>query len=496
MLDDSCPRGKTALWVFAGILLICLAFMPPSPYSIDGNSTIAAAQSVILDHDFTVPHELGRAGRDGQIYSPFYLLLTVLAIPFVALGIAAANLAHLPVDYASKAAAMIVSSLIAAGSAAVVALLTVRLGGSRRTSVLAAIAYTFGTVSLAYTGDFFSDPLLGLVTVTALYYAFGGSPRDATMSAVLAMLAVAAKPFGIVVGPVLSIYMLATRRNWTDALKPLAGALLGVALFLAYNALRWGWFRSSPYPPMGVQYMPEALAGFILSPGKGLAVFCPAVVAATACFLPALRSKKRVEALAIAAIAISYLLAYSTFSEWYSFWCWGPRYLIPALPGLFGLVAFTNRRISQWLVALTVMGIVITAPTLVSYPDRYFVEARDKTSVRQLVWSPLHSAALQQWGIARRTVQDALETDVRHLLADAGKRSDKLQDQQILHIVAVWWWMLPVVGIPWWVGLSVCCIMAVSGVLLLTRAICQVVSDGTGEYCELKPWSSNQRPPP
>lgn len=461
---------RISAWVFVGVTLLGLAFMPPAPYSIDGNSPIAMAQSIVMDHDITVPAELGRVGRDGRVYSAFYLLLTLLAVPFVAVGIAMGNLAHIPPDYASKGGAMVLSSLIAAANAAMVVLLTVRLGGSRPTAVLAAVAYTFGTVSMAYTGDFFSDPLLGLVTVTALYYAFGERQRDATIAGILAMLAVVAKPFGIVVGPVLSLYMLLAKRPLLDVSKPGIGALLGYAVFLAYNAYRWGWFKTYPYPPLGLQYMPEALLGFVFSPGKGLFVFCPAVIAALACFRAALKSRKRLESLAIAAMSASYLLAYSTFPEWYSYWAWGPRYIIPALPCLLALMAFAGNRIRRLAIALTVLGLLVNAPVMLSYYDRYRLEAQESVSVQQLIWSPKHSSALQQWGSAYRTLQDAAQTDPTELTKHIGPTSNMLSGQQILHIVAVWWWMLPIVGIPWWLGLIICVGMVGAGVLALKHA--------------------------
>jgi hypothetical protein len=66
-----------------GTGLIYLAFLPPGIYSIDGNSMLAVAESIVTRHNLTVPTGLGIPGRDGQTYSSWYPLQSLLSVPAV-----------------------------------------------------------------------------------------------------------------------------------------------------------------------------------------------------------------------------------------------------------------------------------------------------------------------------------------------------------------------------------------------------------------------------
>ncbi len=79
--------------------LIYLAFLPPGIYSLDGNGMLAVAESLVAHHSWAVPAELGFPGRDGQFFSKWYPLLSILAVPFVAIATQAAHILRLPTHY-------------------------------------------------------------------------------------------------------------------------------------------------------------------------------------------------------------------------------------------------------------------------------------------------------------------------------------------------------------------------------------------------------------
>ena len=65
------PALRLALAVSAGIALFFIAFLPPGIYSVDENSMLAVAESVITHHSVDVPagFGLGSVGKDGRVYS-------------------------------------------------------------------------------------------------------------------------------------------------------------------------------------------------------------------------------------------------------------------------------------------------------------------------------------------------------------------------------------------------------------------------------------------
>src|SRR5580658_6809511 len=93
-------NAKRLAWSLAvGTCLIYLAFLPPGIYSIDGNSILAVAESVVTRHNLTVPTGLGIPGRDGQIYSSWYPLQSVLAVPFVFTASLISRFLHAPLHF-------------------------------------------------------------------------------------------------------------------------------------------------------------------------------------------------------------------------------------------------------------------------------------------------------------------------------------------------------------------------------------------------------------
>src|SRR5260370_2624625 len=82
-----------------GTGLIYLAFLPPGVYSVDGNSMLAVAESIVTRRDLTVPIGLGIPGRDGQIYSTWYPLQSLLSLPVVMAASVASPFLFFPLPF-------------------------------------------------------------------------------------------------------------------------------------------------------------------------------------------------------------------------------------------------------------------------------------------------------------------------------------------------------------------------------------------------------------
>ena len=101
------------------------------------------------------------------------------------------------------------------------------------------------------------------------------------------------------------------------------------------------------------------------------------------------------------AVAGAYLAEHSVWTFWAGGWSWGPRLLLPALPGLMALAGLVERRRRWLLVALSVTGLIINSPNLVSFYARYYQEAlAAKVSARAQLWSFGSAPLFQIWGAA------------------------------------------------------------------------------------------------
>ena len=451
--------------------LIYLAFLPPGIYSLDGNGMLAVAESLVAHHSWAVPAELGLPGRDGQFFSKWYPLLSILAVPFVAIATEAAHILRLPVHYLAAILSLTLPAAFTAATATLVLLISLRLGSSMRGAILAALSYAFGTIALAYARTFYAEPLLALLTAGGIYAALGESPRQVTYAGICSTLAVLAKPTGIIVGPLIALYLLAKSRSWRLAAIPALGSFAGLALYCVYNYKRFGHpLTFGQRWSFAMAAVPEGLFGLLLSPGRGLLWYCPPIILSVVAF----RKARRVNfsaALLIVSVFAGFLSVHSLWSFWSGGWSWGPRFLLPAIPGLAALLGLLEEHWRRALISLTLIGFLINAPTLVTYYERYYAEMNEQQiSEHETLWSFSRAPFLHAWPAAIRQISDARHSDVRDLFSQRGDSpATTVASSRALRIVAVWWWVLPIAHIPRAVGAALSILLLGCGCILLSR---------------------------
>jgi len=445
-----------------------VAFLPPGVFSIDGRSMIAVAESLAAGGGLSVPPALGRPGPDGLFYSRWYPLLSLLAVPLVALGRALAGALGVPPHFAAAVAALVLSVALAAAATWYVARLAERLGAGPREALLAALAYALGTPALVHARTFYADPLLALLTVAALYHSAGPAAAERRAVVVASGLAVLAKPSGVLVGAALSAAALVHRR-WRAAWPPIAAAVIGVLVYLAYNQLRFGNPRTFGHDwEFDLTAVPIDVAGLLVSPGQGIVWFAPPVMLGVA-LLPAVFRHDRRTGLAITLYALGTVALYAAWPRWY-LGASGPRFLLPALPGLVAASGLVGRRARRLLIALTLLGFVANAPSLLVFGERYYTEAEARgRTVDRLLWTVDEWPVIEMWRTAWRTVVEARGTDVRALMREAGVAHDG--PARPFRVVAIWWWMLPALGLPRWPGAALSAAALGAAGFLVARAL-------------------------
>jgi hypothetical protein len=179
---------------------------------------------------------------------------------------------------------------------------------------------------------------------------------------------------------------------------------------------------------------------------------------------------------------MAYLAEYALWTSWDESWTWGPRFLLPAVPGLMALAALMERRRRWLLVALTIAGFIVNAPTLISFYERYYQEAAAAhISDAARVWNPRYAPALRIWGAAWRETADAYRNadQVGTFVRQAGKVpiAASIESSRTLRVVNLWWWMLPAVGIPRIAGAAVSLTLLIVGLWVIARALARAPDD-------------------
>jgi hypothetical protein len=456
-------------WALAlGTGLVYLAFLPPGIYSIDGNSILAVAESIVTRHNLTVPVGLGFPGRNGQIYSSWYPLQSLLAVPFVMTASLASRLLHIPLHFVAAAFAGVLPAFFTAATVALVALISLQLGSTIQGARRASLCFAAGTIAMVYARTFYADPLLSLLVAAGIYLVFVRSNHTILLASLVGLLAVLAKPTGIFLAPALSAYLLLKKTPARLALTPAFGGGLGLLLYLLYNYLRFANPFTFGQPWIfSFSALPEGIAGLLFSPGRGIIWYSPAVLLAIPAFRKAWKTKP-IEALLVVGLFLCFLGLHALYENWNGGWSWGPRYLLPALPGLMALTGLLEGKAAKALLYLSFLGFIVNAPTLVSFYERYYAEANERgISDSQLCWSPARAPLLHGWGAASREITDARNQDVRELFHQRSTPSGTIESSRALRIVAVWWWVLPIVHIPRSVGVGCSIAMVLCGCWLL-----------------------------
>ncbi len=469
------PR-KAAATVALGTALFFLAFTSPIIYSVDGISMLAVAESIVTHGSFAFPNSLGMLGRGGLYYSKWYPLLSFLALPLVALGTIFAHLMHLPPHYTAALFALVLPPILVGATTGMVMMLASRIGASQRAGILAAIAFAFATIALVYAREFFAEPLLALITVSAIYSEIG-SERFSVGP--LAALAVLTKPTRAILGPILATHAALKDRSLRPIFAPLFGTVTGITIYFFYNYIRFGNALTFGQPfAFGLSNIPGGVAGLLGSPGRGLVWYCPAVLALAGLSVSFF---KRLDFLLIVSIALGYLAMYAPWRDWAGGWCWGPRFLLPALPGLMALCGLLGAKSRTAMIVLTIVGFLINAPTLVSYYERVYQEELVAHELPETtLWSLTEAPLLKIWGSTSRELSDARHTDVRLLVQHAGESTDNSEASwRTLRVVAVWWWMLPLARIPRAFGAAASVFMAISGLVMIWLAWIGAPPDST-----------------
>lgn len=520
MRDAAAVRRTTRLVALAALLV----------FALTGGGRITGSDEVtmfelsrsLLHGRIAVPEGATLRAADGRFYTKNTAGQAVLAAPLGAAGEAAAAAAGFPPARAPLASRFVASFFNAVVGALLVAAFYAfarRLGATPVAALAAAAMLGCTTPVWVYAKSFMAEPLQALGLLLALGNAAlasaGGARalpderRRLWFAALGAFLAVSAKasmlPLALLA---LSALGRARPARW---LVPLGGIALAAAGHLAYNVARFGNPFESGY---GAQASAAAfstpllvgLYGLLLSSGKGVLWFAPAVWLAPAGLAEMVRVRPhsgeprhgvpaRHAAWAAAAVWAAGLVQFGTFQHWAGDGSWGPRYLVPMLPLAFLPVAFAltvatrARRRLAW--ALGLAGLVVTLggvgihygaemravgdyPYTRALDDPHFMEASH--------FNPRFSPIVVHWAMLADNAASHLRGDLPAIGA-GGPVDPRLgitaADQQaLLRAIDVWWLYARYAGVPPLPLAAAAAALAVAAFVACARALRSARGEG------------------
>jgi hypothetical protein len=383
------------LSVFFTCLLVYLLVWSGHHYSIDGMLMFQSAKSMAFRHSFqmdpplvwgSAAHHVSRyaIGLTAAYIPVLWLLrLTLFRSKPIVRNVPSQAGVHYNKELLDDPAylyASLLHPLVTALTALLVYFFAARLGFAKKSSAAIALIYGLGSPALPYAKFDFSQPLCAFFLLGAFYGMIAASESGKERWLVLAgissgLMALVRSEFLI-----FQFSLLLAGVFWLHAQDKLAGrgpqiragavfacsALPLILLIFAVNRIRFGSWFFMGYSPSEFELNPlrflVALAGNLVSPGRGILIFFPAAWFIFFCWPRVRKSKICVIMLASAGTG---LLLYSLWRDWAAGESWGPRFLVPYLPllAILGLAGFetvtilSGRIKSIAAISLAAMGV-------------------------------------------------------------------------------------------------------------------------------------------
>ena len=353
--------GRLELGLFALVLGVGVLALR-TDFGYDGQMMYKVTESLALRHSF---HVLDPAWHANEPYAYFGLGVSLLLLPFYGLSsLLTGDGSRLIVLY---------GPLVMALTAWVLFRLVRELGASPSRAMAVALVFAFGTLAWHYSTTIFSEPLVALGLTAAVYWlrVYQRDPRrrwllSAGVATAVTLLARWDSVL-LIVAPlaVYAVYQVLRARRGSTMLAGLVTFGTPLAAILAVN-LWYDWLRYGNVFTITTRNALEGsfttplwtgLYGLLLSPGAGLIIYVP-VLLASAVSLRGFYRHARPEAVLLLSLLTLRLLFYARWSSWDGREL-GPRYLLPLLPVLLlPLICLPARR---WIriaaVALAAVGI-------------------------------------------------------------------------------------------------------------------------------------------
>jgi hypothetical protein len=279
------------------------------------------------------------------------------------------------------------NAFLTAGVCTVFWMLLRASGLSKRGAVWGAVMLGFCTPLWVYSRDLFGEPLFTLCLLSTFYILKKRPetipPKRVMLAGLISSLGVLTRASFIPLIAVFAIYLALSskdrRAGANAALRYALCALPGIVILAALNMARFGSVLLSGYHTafdLGFSVpLLNGIAWNLASPYRSVFLYAPPV----ALFFFSLRmwrKQYRAQFWLTTVIVVYILLVYSKWWAWHGGWCWGPRFLVPAIPLLLapGIVAVARKE--KWLTGIAVcLGIfgffVQLGAVLINYTAAY-----------------------------------------------------------------------------------------------------------------------------
>src|SRR3989337_2366872 len=298
----------TAIYLL--LFTTCIYFISLSPFiAIDQYiSRYEVTKSIAERFEISIPEgsHTSVKGADGRTYSLYGLGWPILAVPLYFIGKI--------FGWDPGTFTILLNQLAGTATVPLVFLFSIALGYSRRSSLVVAIFYGFGTFAWPLAKHPFDHIVETLFVLLSVYFMYLHTSKNTIIHLLLSAFCIG--------------FAINTR---------LVSILALPALFVMMGAGCGAKCRLADYSKIFLRKMVIfisvllPLKGFLASPGKGFFYYSPIAIFFFITIVPFYK-KHRLPAISFMLLILSYLLFLSRNVYWHGDWAWGPRYLLAITP--------------------------------------------------------------------------------------------------------------------------------------------------------------------
>jgi hypothetical protein len=353
------------------------------------------------------------------VFTSRSLLLPAIAVPFyfTALFLSLNTLSIVSIS---------VNSMIIALTSLVVFTFALDLYGSKRTALILGLIFVGCSFILPYNNSLFPQPLQGLCIISGIFFLYKArhnhysylchftlgrnvNPRSGYVCTVLSGfffgLSIIASPVsGLFIPAYVICALIYLRRNKKLLLCFMVTLMVSLIMVAVLNYVRFGSISEfgygSQYGAFSLNKEWRGLIGLLLSPGKGVIFYFPAVVLLPLAIKYTLRYETSLCFLTIYVFVVLWiyfgtLLVNNESRSWSGAIAWGPRYLIPVLPLaavlLGGLLkyptSFKSKRLIHIFIAFSaISGFIVNLGGILVWSEYGLIYASDRERLGGAAW--------------------------------------------------------------------------------------------------------------
>ena len=360
---------KNYIAIGLAVFLACSSVLSSHFHTIDEGSMFVTAANIVNRRELHTNQlgwaqwanrpgeEQGLVSEAGDVYSKKSPIVIALLVPLVALGR----------WFGMIRMALLFGPICTTLTALLLHHTAQTLGYSLRASTLAVLVFALSTMALPYSRLAMGEQVAAFGILLSLFASLSNRSPKHFLCGVGLALAVGANAVYALFIPILALFIIVQHRRLTALISfGLPIAILGLAL-AGYNYIRFGdiWQTGYHFAPGQEGFSTPlwwGVLGLTISPARGFVWYNPPALLALFGWLRFYRTHRPLSWLIVVVIA-THLLAFGMWWEWWGGYGWGPRFLLPIVPGIILVcLPFIESRdsIKRLIVGLTLAaGLVV-----------------------------------------------------------------------------------------------------------------------------------------